>query len=119
MTGPRTGTPQRAEEIARREPDVRLIGLPRNNSRGFARETGVQASRGRFTATVDADIVPPADGWDRCARELQHADAVGGTAIPDGDVAALCSRFDLRPRGHTHTTTVTGSNGVHRREFLG
>jgi glycosyltransferase involved in cell wall biosynthesis len=111
-------TPDDVVEIARREPDVWLIRLPRNNGRGFARDIGVRQARGRFVATVDADIVLPSDWWERCAHELRCADAVGGTAVPDGDVAYLCSRFALSPRALPHTTTVAGSNGLYRRELF-
>ena len=52
-------------------------------------------------------------GW-RCSGH----DAVGGTAVPDGDVAYLYRRFGLTPRVRAHTTTVAGGNGLYRREVF-
>ncbi len=116
--GSRDQTPRVVEELAREEPAVRLVTLGRNRGRGFARQTGVQLARGRFIATVDGDVTLPPEWWERCAREIEHADAVGGTAVPDGDVAYLCSRLALLPRFRPHTTTVSGSNAVFRRELF-
>jgi glycosyltransferase involved in cell wall biosynthesis len=111
-------TGKRVAAIARRHPSVRLIRLNRNRGRGCARQTGVREARGQLIAMVDADIVIPRE-WLSCAvRELTRADAVGGTAIPDGDVAYICARFRLTPRPIAHTTTVTGSNGLYRREVF-
>jgi glycosyltransferase involved in cell wall biosynthesis len=105
-------------EIAERERAVRLIRLHPNRGRGFARDVGVRSARGRFIATIDADIVLPPDWWPRCAHELQDADAVGGIAVPDGDVAYLHRRFALKPRARPHVAIVTGSNGAYRRELF-
>jgi hypothetical protein len=67
---------------------------------------------------VDADIVLPAD-WLACTRAaLGDHDAVGGTAVPDGDVGYIYKRFGLTPRVVRGTTTVTGNNGLYRREVF-
>ena len=77
-----------------------MIEHPENLGRGAARRTGITAARGGLIAMVDADIVLP-DNWlvhSRIAMETHDADAVGGVAVPDGDVTYVCNRFALRPR---------------------
>ena len=71
----------------RREARIRLIDLPANRGRGHARRTGIAAARGGLIATVDAATVLPADWLERTRAALTGHDAVGGTAVPDGDVA--------------------------------
>lgn len=97
---------------------VRLIGLSQNSGRGYARSTGVAAARGRLIATIDADIRVPADWLVRARAALVGHDAVGGTAIPDGDAAYLYRKFQLQAREVGHATTVTGSNALYRRELF-
>lgn len=104
--------------VARSSPDVRLVRLGQNQGRGFARRRGIAEAQGRFIATIDADIVLPADWLARCLQALESADAVAGTAVPDGDVAYLYSRFRLEPKLVGHTIGVTGSNAVYRREIF-
>jgi glycosyltransferase involved in cell wall biosynthesis len=111
-------TPSVVSSLALEHPTIRLVELGRNRGRGFARQTGVRLARGRFIATVDGDVTLPPHWWERCAAELEHADAVSGTALPDGDVAYLCVRLALRPRFRPHTTIVSGSNAVFRRGLL-
>jgi GT2 family glycosyltransferase len=98
-----------------RNPRIHLIDLARNSGRGNARQTGIMAAQGEHIATVDADIILPVN-WLTTARvALDNCDAVGGTAVPDGDVAYLYRRFQLRPRVVGHTAAVTGSNALYRR----
>ena len=113
--GSRDGTGQIVADIAKQDPRVQLIDLAENRGRGHARSTGIAAARGALIATVDADIVLPADWFVRARAALADHDAVGGIAVPDGDVAYLCRRFKLVPRVVTGTTTVTGNNGLYRR----
>ncbi len=113
--GSRDGTAEVVAALAARNPRIRLIDLPANRGRGYARRTGIAAARGGLVATVDADIILPADWLERSRAALTGHDAVGGTAVPDGDVAYLCRRFRLTPRVVGATTTVAGSNGLYRR----
>ena len=52
-------------EHAAGNPNVKLIDLPRNRGRGYARSTGIAAAEGELIATVDADIILPPDWFDR------------------------------------------------------
>jgi len=112
------GTADEVLRVARTHTAIQLNRLERNRGRGFARDAGVRVARGRYIATVDADIVLPPDWLSRCLDAMAQADAVGGTAIPDGDVAYLYTRFGLEPRVVGHATQVTGSNAVYRREVF-
>ncbi len=116
--GSRDGTAGVVAGLAPRNPRIRLIDLPVNRGRGYARRTGIAAARGGLVATVDADIVLPADWLERTRAALSGHDAVGGTAVPDGDVAYLYRRFRLTPRVVGATTTVAGSNGLYRRSVF-
>jgi GT2 family glycosyltransferase len=116
--GSRDGTAAIVAAVAERDPHVRLITLPENRGRGYARCTGIADARGDLIATVDADIILPRDWLVRARPALQDHDAVGGTAVPDGDVAYLHRRFGLTPRVRAHTTTVAGGNGLYRREVF-
>jgi GT2 family glycosyltransferase len=105
-------------QIAAADRRVRLIELPENRGRGYARSTGTAAARGELIATVDGDIILPSEWLARAREALRDHDAVGGTAVPDGDVAYLHRRFRLTPRGVAHATAVTGSNALYRREVF-
>jgi Glycosyl transferase family 2 len=116
--GSRDGTAGVVRERAARNPRIRLIDLPRNRGRGYARATGIGAAQGELIATVDADIILPPDWLIRAQAALPGHDAVGGTAVPDGDVAYVYQSTRLVPRVIGHTTTVTGSNALYRRRVF-
>lgn len=116
--GSRDRTTQIVSDIAKRNPCVQLIELKENRGRGYARNRGIAAARGELIATVDADIVLPANWLARTRAALGDHDAVGGVAVPDGDVAYIHKRFGLVPRVVHGTTTVAGSNGLYRREVF-
>jgi glycosyltransferase involved in cell wall biosynthesis len=116
--GSRDNTSGIAREISVKNSNVRLIDLPLNRGRGYARHAGVAAARGDLIATVDADIILPPDWLACCRAALRSHDAVGGTALPDGDVAYIYKRFRLTPRCVGQTTTVTGSNALYRRHVF-
>lgn len=104
--------------MAAENSSIRLIQLQKNCGRGHARSKGVAAAHGDLIAMVDADIVLPADWLVRTQAALGDHDAVGGIAVPDGDVAYIHKRFGLTPRVVHGTTTVAGSNGLYRREVF-
>jgi glycosyltransferase involved in cell wall biosynthesis len=116
--GSSDGTAAVVDGIARDHSAVRLVCLEKNRGRGFARATGVGEATGDLIAMVDGDIVLPPDWLARCLESIKDAEAVAGTAVPDGDVAYVSSRFGLQPRSVAHSTTVTGSNAVYRREIF-
>lgn len=116
--GSRDKTAQIVEEIAVQNSRVQLIKLGENRGRGYARSRGVTQARGMLIAQVDADILLPEDWLVRARAALAHHDAVGGIAVPDGDVAYIYRRFKLTPRIVHSTTTVTGNNGLYRRQVF-
>ena len=71
-------------------------------------------------AMVDADIVLPVDWFvhtQKAAVAGHHA--VGGTPVPDADGEYVYRRFGLTPRVvRCNSHTVTGSNGLYRREVF-
>lgn len=103
---------------AARNPHIKLIDLPNNHGRGYARATGIAAAQGEFVATIDADIILPANWFVRAKEVLTDHDAVGGTAVPDGDVAFVYQAARLVPRIVGQTTAVTGSNALYKRKVF-
>jgi hypothetical protein len=116
--GSRDSTADVVRQRAAGDPHIRLIDLPENRGRGYARSTGIAAAEGGLIATVDADIILPRDWFVRAEAALSGHDAVGGTAIPDGDVAYVYQATRLAPRVVGHTATVTGSNALYRRQVF-
>lgn len=113
--GSRDHTALIVDDIAAHNPQVSLIRLDENYGRGYARRTGVAAARGELIAMIDGDIALPVSWLTITRAALHDHDAVGGTAVPDGDVAYIYKRFRLVPRATEGTTTVAGSNGLYRR----
>ena len=116
--GSRDGTAAVVSGRAARNPGIKLIDFPQNRGRGYARATGIAAVQGDLIATVDADIILPADWLVRAEEALDGHDAVGGTAVPDGDVAYVYRASRLRPRVVSGTTLVTGNNGLYRHRVF-
>jgi glycosyltransferase involved in cell wall biosynthesis len=116
--GSRDSTAQIVTDIAVQNSRMHLIKLGENRGRGYARSEGVARARGGLIAFVDADITLPADWLTRACTALADHDAVGGTAVPDGDVGYIYKRFKLVPRIVRGTTTVTGNNGLYRRKVF-
>jgi glycosyltransferase involved in cell wall biosynthesis len=104
-----------AQHLRTRYEAIHVINFESNRGRGAARAAGLAATRGKMIAFVDADIVLPPDWWIQASEVLNTADACGGIAVPDGDVAFVHRIFQLKPRVRPHSTTVTGSNGLFRR----
>lgn len=113
--GSRDGTAAVVTGRGARNPEIKLIDLPQNRGRGYARATGIAAATGGLVANVDADIILPADWLVRAEAAIGDHDAVGGTAVPDGDVAYVYRVSRLTPRVVSATTSVPGSNGLYRR----
>jgi GT2 family glycosyltransferase len=116
--GSRDNTAQIVADIAAQDPHVRFIRLAENRGRGYARSRGIAAACGGMIAMVDADIILPANWLARTRAALAGHDAVGGIAVPDGDVSYLYKRFRLLPRVVHGTANVTGNNGLYRREVF-
>ncbi len=116
--GSRDHTAERAVAVPGLDSRLDVVRLPVNRGRGHARRVGSEAAQGRLVAFVDADIVLPADWLTRCLTEIEGRDAVGGTAVPDGDLAYVHRRSGLKPKVVGQTTVVTGSNGLYRRELF-
>lgn len=117
--GSHDGTAAVVASRAALNPHIKLIDLPRNRGRGYARATGIAAANGDFIATIDADILLPVNWFSEAMAALANYDAIGGTAIPDGDVGYVHRASQLVPRVVGHTTAVTGSNALYRRKVFG
>lgn len=115
------GSTDATAEIVRRARDqnaaIHLVEQP-NRGRGAARAAGVALSGGDYIAMVDGDISLPKHWLATCLEAMADYDVVGGTAVPDGDVTFLYNTFHLKPLGAPATTTVTGNNGLYRREVF-
>jgi GT2 family glycosyltransferase len=111
-------TDETAEIAARYAPAVRVVRLAQNQGRGAARRAGVDAARGTAIGFVDADIVVGEDWLRRCLDTLPGRAAVGGIAVPDGDIAPLAriTGATLRPIGGS--MPITGNNVLFDGEIL-
>lgn len=97
--------------------DIQLVSQA-NAGRGAARSIGFSLARGDLIAMVDADIILPPNWFETCIAELDGVDAVGGVAVPDGDVTYIWRRFGLNAKPTLPTMPVAGSNALYRRELL-
>ncbi len=98
--------------------NIKLINNEKNMGRGFSRRNGVLLASGKYVAFIDADVILPSDWLKTCEAEIKTYDAVGGIAIPDGDVCYVYRVFNLTPKDIKHTTSITGNNGFFRSTVL-
>ena len=124
-------TAARIATIAETNPTVHLAGYPVNAGRGKALRTGLAAARGRFVATIDADMsYHPSAILDLLNALEEHPDsdfAVGSPYMKGGgtqDVPAMrllvsklgnCVLRTLMPCGFH---TLTGIFRCYRREMF-
>jgi len=124
------GTRARVEEIARTEPDVRLLDNPARTT-PHAMNIGIRAARGDVVIRMDAHTVYAPDYVAECLRVLDEtgADNVGGPTLTRATgyvqravAAASQSRFAVGNGGH-HQKDYEGPAetvpyGCYRRESL-
>jgi glycosyltransferase involved in cell wall biosynthesis len=106
------------EEYARNNSKIILHRLIPNQGRGAARAAGVKRANGKYLAFVDADIILPTHWINTCLSYMNKYDAVGGIAVPDGDVNYIYTAFNLDPKIASQSTIVTGSNGLYKRSIF-
>lgn len=94
------------------QPLVRVLRLGTNQGRGAARRHGVDASAARAIGFVDADIEVGPDWLRRCMESLPGRAAVGGIAVPDGDIAPLARITGATIRPVNGSMPITGNNVV-------
>src|SRR3990170_3597528 len=116
--GSKDETSSVVENVIKNNPRIQLIHLKENRGRGFARNEGVQKSKGDYVVFVDADITLPESWLGKVMPYLEHFDAVGGIAIPDGDSTYICQKFCLEPKPLPHTYGITGSNSIYKRSVF-
>lgn len=104
--------------LARTNKAIKVVDQQPNKGRGAARAAGVAVAKGDYFAFVDADILLPDNWLKSCLSYMDRCDACGGTAVPDGDVAYIHRILRLTPKVAPHTTTVSGANGLFRREVF-
>ena len=116
--GSTDNTARLVSAFANKHTHVTLIDNAINRGRGFARHEGVQKATGKYIAFVDADIILPPNWLTACMRYMDRYDAVGGMAVPDGDVTYIYVTFDLLPKKASQSTTITGNNGLYNRKIF-
>ncbi len=98
---------------------IKLHSLLTNQGRGAARNTGINASIGEYVAFIDADIILPQNWLITCMSYMDRYDAVSGIAVPDGDVNYIYVKCKLNPKIVSHSTIITGNNGLYNRKIFG
>jgi glycosyltransferase involved in cell wall biosynthesis len=106
------------KKIAATSETVRLIEFRTNYGGEFVRDGGIAGVRREDMATVDADIILPSDRLVPTRAAIEKHSAVGGTTVPDGDVAYIYRKFRLAPRFVGNTTTVTDNIGLYLRKVF-
>ena len=80
--GSRDQTRQVAEELAEKDPDVRVINHPVNRGYGAALKTGFSQARGELIGFLDADgTYPPESFPDLCRVAMSDGDLVIGSRM--------------------------------------
>ncbi len=113
--GSKDKTSKIIEDLQNKNKKIRFFDFKENKGRGFARYTAVKNAKGNYVAFVDADCILPTNWLKVCLFYLKDYDAVGGIAVPDGDVAYIYKRFKLKPKIIPHTTETTGSNSIFKK----
>lgn len=116
--GSKDDTGKIVKNYCKNDKRIKLIDLKKNKGRGNARYLGVKNARGKYLAFIDADIILPSNWLQTCLSYMKEYDAVGGIAIPDGDIVFIHNKFKLQPRILEHTTETTGSNSIFKRRVL-
>jgi glycosyltransferase involved in cell wall biosynthesis len=116
--GSRDETANIVIDLSKNNKRIQLIDLKENRGRGFARHAGVKKAKGDYIVFIDADITLPENWLVKVMPQLEQFDAVGGIAIPDGDVMYICEKFKLEPKPLPATTGITGNNVVYKGEIL-
>ena len=116
--GSKDNTSKIVRSLSNLNKNINFIDLKKNKGRGFARYTAVKNAKGDYVAFVDADIILPKHWLKSCLKYLKDYDAVGGTAVPDGDVSYVYEKFELKPRIIPQTTETTGSNSFYKKKVF-
>lgn len=116
--GSKDSTGEIVASYAKNDTRVKLHQLGKNEGRGAARAAGIKVATGTYIAFIDADIILPANWLQTCLSYMDRFDAVGGIAVPDGDVNYVYVRFDLDPKNVKHTTVVSGCNGLYKKKIF-
>jgi glycosyltransferase involved in cell wall biosynthesis len=116
--GSKDKTAEIVKDFSKKNRKIRLIDFKENKGRGFARFTAVESSKGDYTAFVDADIILPLNWSKVCLEQMKNYDAVGGIAVPDGDVNYIWRKCKVKPKIIEGTTEVTGNNGLYKKKIL-
>lgn len=105
--------------FSRNNKNISLVDLKENKGRGNARFMGVKNAKGDYLAFVDADIILPKHWLSICLQNIKAGfDAVGGIAVPDGDITYISQKLSLHPKIIPHTTGITGSNSIYKKSVF-
>lgn len=111
-------TAQMVLEFQKKDQRVIFRQLIPNQGRGAARLEGANNATGKYFAYIDSDIVLPTYWLKTCLTYMSEYDAVGGVAVPDGDVNYVYGLLDISPKVVSPTTTISGSNGLYKSEIF-
>lgn len=114
---------ERMQELATKDPRVRILALDRNHGQSAALDAGFRAARGEVVATLDADLQNDPRDLARLLDRLEDADVVNGVRIgrSDGLVRRISSVVANRFRNwatQEQVSDVGCSLRVMRARFL-